>query len=465
MDEKQNSALEPNSVDDFGLDEILAQISQTDIVTESQADESADSDQEASPIMEELLQPLEQEPLPEDDLDTQATMPLPEEIESTTESDSLPADLPDNKKPKGKKGRKKKSKKKKSRAQRALSTFLWLFCIVSISFLLAFGGLFVVSDYSGLAKDIFNGGDTSTKQIIIKEGASASDVALQLEEENILLSRHVFLLYLKLTDQGNNINYGAHDFSGDMSYGEILESLAEPVKKPDTQVMIPMCSTLTEIGDILEKAGVCSKAAFIREVIHGEFDSALWKAIPKDQKISYAMEGYLFPDTYNFYENDDPHRVVQKMLDNLEEHFTPQMQKDAKAMGYTTHEILTMASVIQMEADGFYEDMPKIAQVFYNRLNHWPEGQQKLQSDPTSNYVVDGIKNPDYDTYKIEGLPPGPMSTIGAEAIRAAVYPDQSVSAYFFVSDKFGKFYYNETYEAHEDTILELRRQGLWAAQ
>ncbi len=465
MDENKNNSVENGGFDDFALDEIFGQISKMQPENAATSVEEEDMAETQQLPVDELLQPLE---FIDESASEQTYDEIPDEAQPVLDDDELPFSTTESEeqgpvdKPKKKK---KKTGKKKSRAQRYIKTFLWMFCILSVSFLLAFGGLFVVSDYSGLAKDMFNGGDTTPKQIIIKEGATISEVAQQLEDENILLSKDVFLLYLKLTDKGSNINYGAHDFSGDMSYSEILESLAKPMKKPDVQVMIPMCCTLDEIGDILKEAEVCSKEAFIREVIHGEFDSALWKAIPNDQKIVYAMEGYLFPDTYSFYKNDDPHRVVQKMLDNLGEYFTPQMQKDAAAKGYTTHQIMSMASVIQMEADGYYEDMPKIAQVFYNRLNNWPKGQQKLQSDPTSNYVVDGQKNPDYDTYLIEGLPPGPMSTIGAEAINAAVYPDETITAYFFVSDKNGKFYYNETYDAHEETILDLRRQGLWAAQ
>ncbi len=360
---------------------------------------------------------------------------------------------------KKKKRAKRKVKKKKSGLQRFLSIFLWLFCIVVLSCALAFGGLFALSDYSGLAKDVFNGGNKISKQVIIPKGATAQDVALQLENEGILLNRYIFLGYLKLTKKGGNINYGAHDFETDMSYNEILESLAEPVKAADTEVVIPACATVDEIAKILEENEICSASEFIREVAHGQFESKLLTDIPRHDAMQYYMEGYLFPDTYHFYKNDSPHRVIQTMIDNLENKFTDQMLADIQELGYTTHEIMTMASVIQMEADGYFKDMPKVSAVFYNRLNDWPAGQRKLQSDPTMYYAYG---NGAYNTYKIEGLPPGPMGSITEQAIKAAVYPSKKVKDYFFVTDKEGKFYYNQDESGHNATIAELKEQGLW---
>ena len=333
--------------------------------------------------------------------------------------------------------KKKKTRKKKTGLQRFLSTFLWLFSIVVVSCTLAFGGLYALSDYSGLAKDVFNGGNKTAKQIIVAQGASVKDVALQLENEGVLLNRYVFMAYLKLSGKGGNINYGAHDFETDMSYNEILESLAEPMKAEDVEVVIPACATVDEIAKILEEAEICNASEFIREAVHGQFESDLWAAIPQHDAMQYRIEGYLFPDTYHFYRNDSPHRVIQKMLDNLEEKVTDEMLADIQESGYTTHEIMTMASVIQMEADGYFKDMPKVSAVFYNRLNDWPEGQRKLQSDPTMYYAYGGGA---YNTYKIEGLPPGPMGSITEQAIKAAIYPNKKVKAYFFVTDKNGKF-------------------------
>lgn len=352
--------------------------------------------------------------------------------------------------------RKKKSDKK---AKSCLTTFIWLFLIVAVSVGLAVMAIFAVSDYLGVGKDFLRGEDTRSVQIYVEEGASINEIALQLEEEDVLINRHVFLLYLKLTGKGDNMNYGAHDFSTKMGYGEILDSLAQPAKAEDVTVTIPSAKTVEEILNILEDAGVCSYADLRTELLNGTFDSPLWAAIPENEAIYYAAEGYLFPDTYNFYLNDDAHRVIQKMLDNLEEKFTPEMRQAAADRGYTTHEILTMASIIELESCGYFEEMPKVSAVFYNRLEDWPAGTRLLQSDPTMYYPYG---NGAYNTYQKEGIPPGPMSNATEAALSAAVYPDETVKAYYFVTDANGKFYYNDTLAAHEATIAELKQKGVW---
>lgn len=354
----------------------------------------------------------------------------------------------------------KPQKKKKKKAKKGCAvTALWLCIIGILSITFAVLGIFAVSDYLGIGKDFIRFQDTRSVQITVEEGAAISDIAKQLEEQDVLISRHVFLLYLKLTDKGNNINYGAHDFSTKMGYSEILNSLAEPAKAEDVTVTIPSGKTVEQILNILDKAGVCSYTELRREALDGKFDSPLVNAIPQVDGMYYPLEGYLFPDTYQFYLNDDPHRVLQKMIDNLEENFTPEMRDKAKAMGYTTHEILTMASVVELESCGYFEEMPKVSALFYNRLNNWPAGARYLQSDPTMYYPYgNGI----YNTYKIEGLPPGPMSSVTEAAIKAALYPDDTMKSYYFVTDSQGGFYYNDTLAAHEATIADLKEKGLW---
>ena len=194
-------------------------------------------------------------------------------------------------------------------------------------------------------------------------------------------------------------------------------------------------------------------------MLNGKFRSPLLDEASTNSSIYYKFEGYLLPDTYYFYKNDDPNRVLQKFLDNLESKFPQKMRDDAKAKGYTTSQILTMASIIELESCGYYDEMSKIAAVFYNRLNQWPAGQRKLQSDPTMNYPYgDGA----YNTYEVEGLPPGPLCNPTKAAIEAAVYPEENFDYYFFVTDKNFKFYYNKTDAEHTRTIANLKRQKLW---
>ena len=331
-------------------------------------------------------------------------------------------------------------------------------CVLLCLVLTACGATgYVLCDTFGLAKGLVNG--TKTVEIQVEQGATLRQIAADLKQQDVVMNQTLFLAYAKLTGKGGEVNYGNHRFTKDMGYGEVLESLAQPALAEDISVTVPSGKTLTAIAKLLEEAGVCKADAFLQSAQQDTFDSPLWAAIPKDDAIAYKMEGYIFPDTYHFYPNDDPHRVIQVMLDNLEEHFPKSLRKQADKQGYTTHQILTMASVIELEACGYYDQMPQVSAVFYNRLNQWSAGTRLLQSDPTMYYPHgDGA----YNTYKIEGLPPGPMSTVTEKAIKAAVEPDKTQNATFFVTDKNGKFYFNTTLAGHEATITDLKNQGLW---
>ncbi len=353
----------------------------------------------------------------------------------------------------------KKKRKKKVVKKGCAATALWLCIIAVLSITFAVLGIFAVSDYLGIGKDFIRMQETRSVQITVEEGAAVSDIAKQLEEQDVLISRHVFLLYLKLTDKGNNINYGAHDFSTKMGYSEILNSLAQPAKAEDVTVTVPSGKTVEEILHILDKAGVCSYTELRQEALNGKFDSSLVQSIPQVDGMYYSLEGYLFPDTYQFYLNDDPHRVLQKMIDNLEEKFTPEMRQKAKDMGYTTHEFLTLASIVEMESCGYFTEMPKVAAVFHNRLNKWAVGTRYLQSDPTMYYPYgNGI----YNTYKVEGIPAGPMCSITKEGLEGTLNYDTSVTAFYFVTDANSAFYYNDTLAGHNATIEDLKQKGIW---
>ena len=392
----------------------------------------------------------------------QESVAVLEESEGMVAKEEIPNDPSLEEQPFNKKRTKKKKKTSKNvKGKGCIVTILWMIIIAILSITFAVLGVFAASDYLGVGKDFIRGKETETVQIFIQEGETISQIAEKLEQEDILISRKIFLLYLKLTNKGTNINFGAHDFSTNMGYSEILASLAETAKAEDVSVTIPSGKTVDEILHILADEGICSYTELRMEAMNGTFESELAEAIPDNDAMYYRLEGYLFPDTYKFYLNDDPHRVIQKLIDNMENKFTPEMRQKAKEMGYTTHEILTMASVVEMEACGYFEEMPKVSALFYNRLNDWSEGARFLQSDPTMYYEYgEGA----YNTYKIEGLPPGPMGSVTEEALKAALYPDETIKAYYFVTDKNGVFYYNETLKAHEETIDDLKRRGLWVA-
>ena len=228
---------------------------------------------------------------------------------------------------------------------------------------------------------------------------------------------------------------------------------------------IPEGSDVDDIMALLEKNGVCSESEFKQAMRDGAYGQRFIESIPRE-KVYYLLEGYLYPDTYKFYlKNEDngvknAERAINKMLDELDSQLTDEMYAKADAMGYSMHEVLTMASIVELEASGYPDEMSKVAQVFYNRLN-WDDAKF-LGSTPTKEYPHG---NGRYDTNAdtgYEGLPPGPLCSPSMDAIRASLYPDTTVEATYFVTDAKMKFYYTNSLSEHDALVRRLKDEGNW---
>ncbi|MEG2597466.1 MAG: endolytic transglycosylase MltG, partial [Oscillospiraceae bacterium] len=182
--------------------------------------------------------------------------------------------------------------------------------------------------------------------------------------------------------------------------------------------------------------------------------------------VFYRYEGYLFPDTYEFYMYESPDVVIQKMMNNFDHKMSDELLAKIRKSGYSLHEVMTLASIVQGEA-GDSVNMAKVAAVYINRLNN-VETFPKLQANPTTNYAKQQIlpyrnygKNADlaaaaYDCYQSDGLPPGPINNPGLKAITAVLEPDMTCDAYFFCTDRVTKeFYYAKTYEEHKANTVK----------
>ena len=190
----------------------------------------------------------------------------------------------------------------------------------------------------------------------------------------------------------------------------------------------------------------------------------------KNEKIYYSLEGYLYPDTYEFYKSADVDDILRKMLDNMSKKLEP-LKQDIESSKYTLHQMLTLSSIIELEA-GNAGDRKGVAGVFYNRL----EDNWSLGSDVTTYYAV---KEDNYlrDLYKSElqdcnayntrsscmagKLPVSPICSPGLESITATITPTKH-DYYYFVADKNGKTYFNETDSGHQKTCNKLKSDGLW---
>ncbi len=312
----------------------------------------------------------------------------------------------------------------------------------------------------------------------IKMGMSTREIAVELDKAGAITNPLLFRVYSRFYDFDGKYSYGVYSVSNSIGYEELAKILMSEGQKAETvTVTIPEGTgindyiknvngekvTVPGIATLLENAGVCTKEDFLDALTKvGEEYEILDSA--NRENAYYVLEGYLFPETYDFYSYDSSEcavLAVRRMLEESEKRFTDKMRARAKKMGYSVNEILTMASIIQMESGQNSEELPNVAAVFYNRLKS--DSFKTLGSSPTC-YYGDSFQNDDgrYNTYNIEGLPPGPLCSPGIDAINAALYPTENTSYYYFVTDAKGNFYYHKTYNEQLKTINKLKSEKNW---
>lgn len=233
-------------------------------------------------------------------------------------------------------------------------------------------------------------------------------------------------------------------------------------------VTFPEGFTLVQIAKRLEESDVCSATQFIELANNIVYIQSLGysftKLIENPEERAFFLEGYVFPDTYEFYRGESAERALKRFLDNTEKKLTAEYRQRAEELGYTLDEIIILASIVQEES--YTNDSVKnVASVLHNRLKS--SSFPKLQCDVTIHYVNDYItKSPylkgdtsvfaeRYNTYKCSDLPVGPITNPGLAAIEAALYPAET-DYYYFVTDKQWNYYYSSTYAQHVAKCKEL---------
>ncbi len=245
------------------------------------------------------------------------------------------------------------------------------------------------------------------------------------------------------------------------SKSETVTTAATTTEDPTVRVTFPEGLTAKQIAEKLEENKVCSAEDFMA-LVQGEYYAALsYEFIPEIENTenkAFVLEGYIFPDTYEFYKGESAETALARFLKNTDVKLTEEYRQRAQELGYTTDEIITLASIIQEEA-GDPEEMPLVSSVLHNRIESPDYG--RLQCDVTINYVNDNITESPYlsgdtakyaelyNTYKCTGLPAGAICNPGLDAIEAALYPADT-DYFFFVTDEDWNYYYAETYDEHK---------------
>lgn len=351
----------------------------------------------------------------------------------------------------------KKAKNKKKRKKGVVSTIIWLFVIVGLSIGIAATVLMTFFDVTGLLAK-----DGVSYIVVIEESDTTEIIANKLKDAGVIKYPLIYRVYSKLSNTDGLYQIGTHELDAAAGYSGIADELTTARSfKEEVELTVPDGANIEEIAQILNEKGVCSEQEFYDAIEDYKFNFELVNDIPSES-VYYLLEGYLYPDTYRMYVSDGEDGencaklALEKMISNLDSKLTDEMYKRADELGYSMHEILTMASIIELEASGMPDEMKNVAQVFYNRLN-WND-KKLLGSTPTSKYFSSR-----YDTNVYEGLPPGPLCSMSIDAINAALYPNEEIEATYFVTDKNMNFYYTNSLDEHNAIIYKLKSQGLWA--
>ncbi|MDL2232034.1 endolytic transglycosylase MltG [Ruminococcaceae bacterium OttesenSCG-928-L11] len=298
-------------------------------------------------------------------------------------------------------------------------------------------------------------------EVVIPEGATNKQVIDILYDRKVITKTLTFMLYSSLKVDEGEFTPGTYNLNSNMGYDEIIMYIRYGLME-QTTVKITFIEgwTLRVIADKLEAEGVCDADEFIEYLETAELDYEFIDRLPEDDLRFHRLEGYIFPDTYEFWVGEKVSSVAKKFLDNFENRITEEMETQMLNLGLTLDEAITLASVIQKEA-GNEEEMSNVSSVFHNRLDDSATYPQ-LQSDVTIFYVNDEIKPyvditnqtmyDSYNTYVREGLPIGPICNPGIDAIKAALNPAETDN-YFFVTDVNGKYYYSKTTAEHDENV------------
>jgi UPF0755 protein len=291
--------------------------------------------------------------------------------------------------------------------------------------------------------------------VVIPEGSTYQQVAIILKREQLIRSRWAFLLLGKTREIDRKIRPGEYELDGSMAPKEILAKLlsGRVVLHP---VTIPEGFTLAQIAEVLAAQNVTDANEFTKLVRDRPFITTL--GIEAD-----SLEGYLFPETYSFARGTKAKDVIKAMVDGLHHVWGDELQAQAVRMNLSLHQVLTLASVIEKETAA-KEERELIAAVFHNRLRK----KIPLQSDPTVIYglpAFDGnIHKRDlsslspYNTYRVQGLPPGPIGSPGAHSLHAALFPAQA-SYLYFVSRNDGTHHFSSTLAEHNQAVEKYQKQ------
>jgi len=301
------------------------------------------------------------------------------------------------------------------------------------------------------------GGDGKTIRVVdFAKGSSLRKLANELEKGQIIGSSNLFMLYARISGLSGKVKAGTYQFTDAMSPLEIFRIL-ESGDVYEKRFAVPEGYSIYQIAEMLDSRGYFGKESFLQECRNPQTLRELGISGP-------TVEGYLYPRTYNLAKIDDPSELIRQMVGQFNKVYDERFAALEKGSRLTRDQIITLASIVEKEAVA-PQEKPLIASVFFNRLKI----KMPLQSDPTAVYGTrafggrvsgdDVRRNSAYNTYKIRGLPPGPIGNPGADAIEAVLKP-AATGYYYFVARNDGTHYFSVNLDEHNRAVRRHLKSG-----
>lgn len=347
-------------------------------------------------------------------------------------------------------------RRRRSRRQKnggCAGTVVYVIAVLGISVILSLAAIFMANDVFAFVKE------NAVKEITVSENTDLLSLAKQLDDEGVINYGTIFKLYVRVKGDNQGVLAGSYSLNPNMDYGQIIDTLVNASSTETMKITVPEGYSIAQIRQMLLDEHVCTEDAldevlntysFKHEFLKGELPAeAGW------------LEGYLFPDTYEIYKgNATVVDTINKMLNNFEGKYDDDIKAGAETLGRSMHDIVTIASLVEREAQ-VDSERAKIAGVIYNRLNN-PGEFPYLQVDASVLYGLGRTSGPlsqedlasdtPYNLYTKQGLPPGPICNPGYASLYAAAHPEQH-NYYYYVAMPDGSHLFANSYEEHQANI------------
>ncbi len=341
-----------------------------------------------------------------------------------------------------------------------LATFVWLALIVVIG--VTAGRMLWICAADVLAF----GREDKVVTVTVYEADTMEDIIDKLHAGGLIRYKSLFSLYADISDAEEDIKPGIYDLNTRYDYHALVNFMSPRSSREVIKLTIPEGYTCRQIFALLEENRICTAVDAAAYAASGEL-SEYWFLDNVERGTENCLEGYLFPDTYEFYKNSTPKEAIERMLDNFSYRFDEEMVGQIDAINkkyhadYGIREIVIIASLIEKESAAPGES-PRISGVIYNRLFDWGNNPPLLNIDASIVYAQEGnnaridtsLDSP-YNTYLYEGLTPGPIANPGLASLKAALNPESHNYYYYVLNPATGMHQFSSTYQEHQGYVRE----------